>query len=307
MLRRLIVVLVACAWAQDRPTFHSNVSLVHADAEVLGKDGRVIGGLAKTDFQVFDEGRQQAITGFAAEEQPLDVILLFDVSGSMRAAVKKVAEAARLAFEELRRGDRIAIMTFNTKTRLEAPFTDDLDSVERSIQEVVGRRFGGGTFIQKAVDDAAKYFMRDQRTERRRAVLIITDNMGVRTRKEMSVVRDLWEADALLSGLIIAAPGMQTRRVIVGVLAPYTLFSIAGMEHIAAQTGGDTLRSGDPSVSFPAMMRRIRSRYSLYYPTPEGKPGSYRSIRVELTPEAKARFPEARVNARRGYKLGGTE
>jgi len=63
-------------------------------------------------------------------------------------------------------------------------------------------------------------------------------------------------------------------------------------------------RTGETVFDTPAeMMRRIRSRYSLYYPMPEGKPGSWRSIRAELTHDAQERFPGARVFARRGYRL----
>jgi len=76
-----------------------------------------------------------------------------------------------------------------------------------------------------------------------------------------------------------------------------------GMEHIAEKTGEDAIRCDDPAAAFSEMMHRIRIRYSLYYPMPEGKVGSFRSIRVELSPDAQTRFPEARVYARRGYRL----
>ena len=87
------------------------------------------------------------------------------------------------------------------------------------------------------------------------------------------------------------------------VIAPYALAMVGGVDHILEQTGGDKIRSEDPGSAFPEMMRRIRSRYSLYYSTPEGKPDSFRSIRVELSPDAQTRFPEARVYARRSYRL----
>jgi VWFA-related protein len=306
MLRSLslaVVSLTAIAVAQDRPAFRAGVSQVHVDAEVLTKEGRIITGLSNSDFKVFDEGKEQSLVAFAAEEESLDLILLFDISGSMRSVVDKVARASSQSFRELRPGDRVSVMTFNTSTRIVAYFTDDLDSIQGNIQDVVKLRFGGGTYIQQAVDDAANYFREDRPTHRRRAILIITDNLGRRTRKEMSVVHNLWEADAPLSGLIIRNPGNRVRLTIVAVMAPYMLATVGGMDRMADQTGGDTIRTDDPSSAFPEMMRRIRSRYSLYYTAPEGELGSFRTIRVELTADAQKRFPGAHVRARRGYRL----
>jgi hypothetical protein len=178
-----------------------------------------------------------------------------------------------------------------------------LDAVERNIrEEVLSLKFGGGTLIQKATDDAARRFFSEPHSQRRRAVLIVTDNIGVRTRREESVVRDYWEADAMLSGLIIRNPAFQTAHTVGTVLAPQTLLMQAGMKGIAEKTGGDAIRSDDPGPAFVDMMHRIRSRYSLYYPAPPGRAGQLRTIRVELTADAQQRFPKARIRARHGYR-----
>jgi VWFA-related protein len=287
--------------AQTAPTFHASVALVHVDAEVT-LDGRTLTGLTKDDFRVLDERRPQTVVQFASEQQALDLILLFDISGSMRPAVKAVASAARLGLQELREGDRVCIQVFNRGHREIAPFTSDLDAVARTIeQQVLTLRFGGGTLIQAAVDAAALRLMKEPRGERRRAVLIITDNYGVRTRREQSVVRDYWEADAILSGLIVRNAGVLALNAVGTILGPQNLFLRAGMKGIAAKTGGDTIPSGDAGAAFQESMHRIRSRYSLYYAQPDGKPGSTRSIRVELAGDTATRFPGARVRARTGY------
>jgi len=298
----LAAVLAAFLCAQETPVFRSDVSQVHVDAEVLSAEGRTIEGLTKDDFRVFDQNKEQPIVHFSAEEESLDLILLFDISGSMRAVVEGVAAAAHQGLRELRQGDRVSIMVFNTRARVVAPFTEDLAEVEQSIQrDVLGLQFGGGTLIQAAVDDAALRFQHEHRTERRRAVLIITDNIGMRTRREETVVRDFWEADALLSGLIVANPAYQALHTVGIVLGPQNLLMQAGMKGIAEKTGGDTIRSGDSGAAFQEAMHRIRSRYSLYYEQPESKPGTRRTIHVELAGEAAKRNPKARVRARTGY------
>ena len=149
--------------------------------------------------------------------------------------------------------------------------------MQRSIQEdVLGLRFGGGTFIQSAVSDAARRFMRQPRTERRRAVLIITDDFGQRTAKKARVVRELWEADALLTGLIVRSKAVQTLRTIGTIMNPYLIGLQAGVKGIAEKTGGDFIQAGDAGADFQESMRRIRTRYSIYYAMPDAKPGSRR-------------------------------
>jgi VWFA-related protein len=288
--------------AQDSPVFKTGVSLVHLDAEVLDSDGRVLDGFTKDDFRILDEGKPQPIVHFSAGEEALDLIILFDVSGSMRPKVQQVAAAAREGVQELRKGDRVAVMVFNTHTRTIAPFSEDLEAVQRSIQEdVLALHFGGGTFIQSAVSETARTLMQQPRTSRRRAVLIVTDDMGQRTRRESTVVDELWEADALLTGLIVRSELIQTLHRINTVTHPYMIGLQAGVKGIAAKTGGDFIHSGDPGAAFQESMRRIRMRYSLYYPMPEGKPGARRALRVELAGDAARRHPKAKVRARTGY------
>lgn len=293
------------AWggvAQETPTFKSVVSLVHVDAEVAAPDGRILTGFTRDDFRVLDEGKERPILHFSSGEDPLDLILLFDISGSMQEKVRQVAAAAREGIEELRPGDRVSVMVFNTQTRLVLRFTDDLERVRRSIQEdILDLRFGGGTFIQSAVSDAAKRFMREPRTERRRAVLIVTDDIGQRTQRESAVIRELWEADALLTGLIVRNGAYVALNTVNTIMNPALIALKAGVRGIADKTGGDFIQSGDPGEGFRESMRRIRNRYSIYYAMPEAKPQTRRAIRVELAPAAARKYPKAKVRARAGY------
>jgi VWFA-related protein len=297
----LILMCAGALFGQDSAVFRAGISLVHVDVEVT-QVGRIVAGMAKDDFRIRDEGVAQTIFHFTAEEQSLDLILLFDVSGSMMPAISKVAAAGRQALEELRQGDRVAVAVFSFRSRIILPFTEDFALVERTIrEEVAGRRFGGGTLIQNAIDNAARHFMKQPKNERRRAVLIITDDRGQRTRSTTSIVRDFWEADAILSGLITADPLAKATRVIGTVFAPHVALTMVGIGGVVEKTGGDSIRVDDPGAGFQEMMHRIRSRYSLYYSQPEAKPGATRTIRVELSADAATRHPQARVRARTGY------
>lgn len=291
--------------AQETPAFRAGVSLVHVDVEVADGSGP-LQGLHKEDFFVIDNKVPQHILYFSQDVEPLDLILLFDISGSMRFNVEKIAASSRRALAELHPGDRVAVMTFHSRTQLVAPFTDDLLAVARTINDdVLGGRFGGGTHLLAGVDDAAEYFLSEARTERRRAVLILTDNYGQRSRRGSTVVHHLWEADAILSGLIVRSAGETAMNTAAIVMNPMLMALKEGMEGVAEKTGGDTIKADDPADAFRDAMRRIRLRYSLYYAMPDGKPGEQRQLKVELSPDAASRYPAARVRARKGYLLPG--
>jgi hypothetical protein len=74
-----------------------------------------------------------------------------------------------------------------------------------------------------------------------------------------------------------------------------------GVKGIAEKTGGDFIQTADPGAGFQEAMRRIRTRYSLYYGMPESKPGTHRLVKIELVGEAAKQNPKARVRSRTGY------
>ena len=141
--------LASCAIAQEPPLFQTGVALVHVDAEVAAPDGRILTGFTRDDFRVFDNGKEQRVVHFSAGDEPLDLIILFDISGSMRPKVRDVAAAAREGVQELRPGDRVSVMVFNSRTSVVSSFTEDLEAVQRTIQQdVLNTRFGGAALME---------------------------------------------------------------------------------------------------------------------------------------------------------------
>jgi Mg-chelatase subunit ChlD len=278
---------------QQRPDFRADVRLVRVDAEA-SVDGRLIDGLTKEDFRIRDDGARD-ILYFGHTEKPLDVILVFDASGSMRPSVEAVASVAKVALGELRPGDRVAVMAFDADTDLVQGFTEDLSGVEAAIRRVLARTFIANSQIQRAAADAARHFQFEPPSNRRRAVLVITDDLG--STRDRRALPDLWEADAVLSGLIVSsrAAAVQQR-----IFFPPSWFGL-GIAGIAEQAGGDTIRAGDPADGFHRMMQRLRRRYNLHYEMPDGRPGETRTITVGLSDAAAKRHHGAKVRARTGY------
>jgi hypothetical protein len=220
---------------------------------------------------------------------------LFDISDSMFPGIRRLAASAHTALTELRQGDRVALAHFNTQSFLMTPFNDNLQEVEESISRVVDLRFGGGTFILNAVNDAAQYFAKHGDKQRRRAILIFTDDDGQPSMSEKKVIDRMWESDVLLCGLIIPTPGSWRRG---SYLRP-----TESMTGVAAKTGGEVVNADNPGHAFREMLQRIRKRYSIYYEMPSGVPGKSRQVSVELSEQAKSRYPEGRVLARKGYVI----
>jgi len=280
------------AWAQD-PIFRSAVSLVRVDAQVTN-DATAIDGLTKDDFVIKDNDHLQTILYCSQDDQPLDLMLLFDISDSMLPGIRRLAASAHTALTELRKGDRVAIADFNSQSWLMAPFNENLAEVEESVSRVVDLPFGGGTLILSAINDAAKYFVKNGDQQRRRAILIFTDDDGQYSMSGNKVVDRLWEADVLLCGLIIPTPGSQ--------IGSYRL-GRESMTGAARKTGGETVNANEGGHPFREMLHRIRKRYSIYYEMPPATAGSTRQVSVELSEDAKRRYPEARVLARKGYVI----
>ncbi len=283
---------------QDAPTFRADVRLVHVDVEVR-QDQKLVDGLTKEDFRVTDNGRVVPVLFLGHQEEPLDIVLLLDTSASMRPVMQRVADASKAALAQLREGDRVAVMAFDRDPELVEDFSSDFDAVERSIRErVLTRSFPMSTRIQEAVDAAARHFLSKSgaRTEsnRRRAVLIVTDNLGMG--RESSAVPNLWEADAVLSGIIVKNAAMAVQY---SVFFPPSLLGVGGMAGIAEKTGGDTVKLDDAGEGLKQMIQRLRLRYSLYYAAPAANAGEVRKVKVELAKPRKG----VKIRARSGYRV----
>ena len=177
---RLICLLLACAlaFAQDDPRLSAHRRPGPHRRRGDRADGPIFTGLTKDDFRVLDERKEQPILHFSADEEPLDLILLFDVSGSMRAVVEKVAAAAREAFTNCARATASPSWSSIADSRVVSPFTEisTLSSgpSTKTFLTALWRRHPHSVRRRRRCPALPA----EKKTERRRAVLIITDNIG---------------------------------------------------------------------------------------------------------------------------------
>jgi Ca-activated chloride channel family protein len=90
-----------------------SVDVVLANA-VVTEGGRFVKGLTRTDFKIFDDGKERPVTSFQSDEAPLEVVLALDVSASMSTALADVKEAAQGFLRALRPQDRVTLVAFNS-------------------------------------------------------------------------------------------------------------------------------------------------------------------------------------------------
>src|SRR5829696_10542763 len=88
--------------ARQQPTFRGSGDVVRVFATVTDRDGRLVTTLTQADFDVRDEGKPQPITLFDNTPQPIRLIVMLDVSGSMEGNLQLLRESSGELFRRLR-------------------------------------------------------------------------------------------------------------------------------------------------------------------------------------------------------------
>src|SRR3989440_2475745 len=121
----------------DREVVKVDVDLVKVDALVLQKNtARIVGGLKKEDFVLFEDGAKQEITHFAQDMLPLSVLLVIDRGGCIDPYVDEVHRAAREAIDRLKTVDEIAVMAYANTTVLVQSFTRNRLIIENALNRL---------------------------------------------------------------------------------------------------------------------------------------------------------------------------
>lgn len=295
------LLLTAATAQEETPLFRTGVSLVKVDAQVKDRTGKDIPGLGAKDFVVYDEGQPQPITDFGAEGEPVSVLLLLDVSGSMSKYLSDLGTKSTELLRALRRGDQIGLMNFATRSEMIRPLTQDTAAIGAQITSSIFKQtLGQDTFVNEALMDATRY-LSTLPGKGRRAILIVTDNEGgQKAIKSAEVTQAMHAANILLSAVLVGSAA-----------GPYSppkyqnpLLGPPDIHRYAADTGGLVVTGASPGEALRPILKDLTTRYSLQYTAPAAEDGTFRGIRVELSPTAAARYPGARITARSGYTAG---
>ncbi|MCM3872522.1 MAG: VWA domain-containing protein [Pyrinomonadaceae bacterium] len=182
----------------DGDVVRVETQLVSVPAVIKNNSGRPVPGLRRENFVVYEDGQPQSIANFGTAEAPFEIALLLDTSGSTRADVALIRQAANAFISSLRSGDRVAIVAFNTEQQessqvatveVLSELTDDRQSLQSAIQSLGS---ANGTPYYDALERVARQIFREPPSEEvrgRRALVALTDGVDSTSDADFAVAR----------------------------------------------------------------------------------------------------------------------
>jgi Ca-activated chloride channel family protein len=140
MFRPACLALVAAALlmrpalaAEQQPTFRGGSDLVRVFATVLDRDGRLVTSLTREQFEVRDDGKPQPLALFDNTPQPIRLIVMLDVSGSMEGNLPLLRAACDELFARLRPDDLARVGSFGKDVSISPVFTHDASELRAAL------------------------------------------------------------------------------------------------------------------------------------------------------------------------------
>ena len=207
-----LILCLATGVSLAAQTFRGEVTTVEVAVTVTDNMGRLVTGLAKDNFEVFEDGDAQPLTLFSDKRTPVSVGVLLDTSESMRGQPIVDARTAldRFASTLLEATDEGFVATFSHLPRILTPWTAP---PARLAGRLAQERPAGGTAIYDALAAASPMFQRRHLT--RAALIVVSDGADTASDRTLAQARDgLRRSDAFVYAIAIdstAEPRVSTR------------------------------------------------------------------------------------------------
>ncbi len=267
-----------------------DVNLVLVPATVTDPMNRLVTGLEKENFEVYDNNIGQVIKSFSTEDAPVTIGIIFDLSGSMTSKFQRARKALSEFMRTSNPQDEFFVVGFNDRPAVIVDYTSDVDDVEaRMVMLKPENRTALIDAIYLGVDKLkqAKYD--------RKALLIISDGGDNRSRyTEGELRRVVRESDVQIYSIGIFDQYAPTTEEQMG---PILLNDICDM------TGGRMFRvmdMGDLSDIASRISAELRNEYVIgYRPSDVKQDGNWRKLKIRLVPPPG--LPSLTVHNRQGY------
>ncbi len=268
----------------------SDVDLVLVPVTVTDPYDRLVTGLEKDNFQIFDGNKQQQISHLSSDDAPISLGVIFDMSGSMADKIDKSREAVVQLMRTANPEDEFFVVGFSDRPQLIAGFTQDPGKIEN---ELAMGQAQGRTALLDAIYLGLNTLRGAHHT--RKALLIISDGGDNHSRYTENEVRSLVKE----SDVQIYAIGLYDAY-------PRTPEELAGpslLSEITEATGGRTYNIDNPNELADVATKisvALRDEYVLgYKPERPLKDGKWHKIKVKLVPPKG--LPPLNVYAKKGY------
>jgi VWFA-related protein len=325
-----VLLLAQIGWAQSPAspsqsapaTIHVDTQFVLLDALVQNrKSGRTVDTLSAKDFQLSEDGVPQTISYFSRDQLPLSVVLLFDMTETVHAALEPLAQAALEILGHLKREDEVAVMIFSSRTEVLQGFTTNRPLAAQAIKTASWMADVEGTFLDEDMFEAVDQAMKARAPGSRRVLVWLTDgtandenaftqaSIGQHSPPHLHSQREamirLLQSGAVVSALIERTA--ETNRVIVSSGMGAAGTRIGDIDEYAKATGGPVLSTGTREAAdrLELLIDEIRARYTLgYRPTRVETQGKFCKLSLQLGPGLLREHPELRksiVLTKSGY------
>jgi len=274
-------------------TIKVDVNLALVNVSVTDPLGRLVTGLERENFRIFEDGTEQEVVTMSSEDVPVSIGLIFDMSGSMSDKVDKARQAAVQFMRTANPLDQFFLVSFNDRAELTSGFTNSVDELQNRMMFTSSR---GRTALLDAVYLGLSQ-MRGAHNAKR-ALLIISDGGDNHSRYNESDVRNfLKEADCQLYAIgIYDEIGIRSR-------TNEELNGPSLLSEMTEMTGGRAFPVVNvaelPDIAAKIGME-LRNQYVLgYKPSNADHNGTWRKIKIKLRPPRG--LPPLNVYAKTGY------
>ncbi len=261
-----------------------STDLVVVNVTVLDKDGKFVPRLKGTDFRIFEDGAEQKIATFSAEETPFAAAILLDTSGSMESRLTLGRGAAIRFLDGLRDEDVAAVYNFDVKVEQIQDFSPGRDLPAKAFTLKTRNVTSLNDAVLQAAVDLGK------REERRRAIVVLSDGgeNSSRASSDKALERAL-QVGATVYAVNMGAQGAQRDIQASGILRNFAEKS--GGRYVDSP-GGQTLRD-----AFAAIAEELGHQYTIAYrPMNRAHDGKWRSIDLKVSRAGLS------VRTRKGYR-----
>jgi Ca-activated chloride channel homolog len=267
-----------------------DVSLVLVPVTITDPMNRLVTGLDKENFQVFEGKDQQEIRHFSAEDAPVSLGVIFDMSGSMSSKIERAREAVIEFFKTANPQDEFFMVTFADKPQEVSDFTSSVEDIQGKLVYTVPK---GRTALLDAIYLGVSKMR--QAKYPKKALLIISDGGDNHSRYTEGEIKSMVkEADVLIYAIGIYDHYMAT---------PEEALGPALLSEVTEITGGRAFTIDNPNDLADVATKigiELRNQYVLgYRPKNPGHDGKWRKIKVKLIPPKG--LPLLRVYAKTGY------
>ncbi|HEV8593637.1 MAG TPA: VWA domain-containing protein [Pyrinomonadaceae bacterium] len=274
-------VFIAGAQVEEEGVVKVDSSLVVLNATITDASGKPVFGLKQNHFKVFEDGVEQDITLFAAEETPFAAVILLDTSGSMEERVSLARAAAIRFLDGLRGEDSSAIYRFDSKISLVQKFSNSRDIDEH----IFDLKSNGMTALNDAIYQAAVDL--SERSEKRRAIIVLSDGMDTFSKHSSDkALKAALAANASIYAVDMSAIGQRAQNQ--GALKNFAE-KTGGM--FVATPGGAAMRD-----AFKSIVDELGTQYTIgYQPANTVKDGKWRALELRVAK------PKLQIRTRKGY------